>query len=85
VKYYCQQFATVSRDLIAKDLINKEIRYRLFIKDLPKDIIAVLFRSQDFDLNEDLFFSDFNKLKKHAMRMTIVEQRLDEFINDNRS
>jgi hypothetical protein len=73
MKYYCQQFATVSRDLIAKGLINKEIRYRLFIKDLFKDMIVVLFRSQNLDLSEDLSFSDFAKLKKHIMRMAIAE------------
>jgi hypothetical protein len=44
VKYYCQQFITVSRDLIAKGLINKKIRYRLFIKGLLKNIVTILFR-----------------------------------------
>jgi hypothetical protein len=44
MKYYCQQFVTVSRDLVAKGLIDKEIRCRLFIKDLSKDMIVVLFR-----------------------------------------
>jgi hypothetical protein len=85
VKYYCQQFATVSRDLVIKNLINKEIRYRLFIKDLLKNIIAALFRSQNLDLSENLSFSDFTKLKKHAMRIAITEQKLDEFTNDDRS
>jgi hypothetical protein len=85
IKYYYQQFATVSRDLIAKNLINKEIRCRLFIKNLPKNMITTLFRSQNLDLSENSSFSDFAKLKKHTIRITIAEQRLDEFTNDNRS
>jgi hypothetical protein len=85
VKYYCQQFAIVSRDLIVKSLINKEIRYRLFIKNLLKDMVIALFRSQNLDLNKDLSFSDFDKLKKYIMRMAITEQRLDKFTNNNKS
>jgi hypothetical protein len=45
VKYYCQQFVIVSRDLVVKGLIDKEIRYRLFIKGLFKNMVAALFRS----------------------------------------
>jgi hypothetical protein len=48
-------------------------------------MIAALFRSQNLDLSEDSSFSDFAKLKKHIMRITIAEQRLDEFTNDNKS
>jgi hypothetical protein len=44
VKYYCQQFAIVSRDLVVKGLIDKEIRCRLFIKDLSKNMVIILFR-----------------------------------------
>jgi hypothetical protein len=84
VKYYYQQFTTVSRDLITKNLINKEIRYRLFIKNLLKDMITILFRFRDLDLSEKLSFLDFGKLKEYIMRMAIIEQRLDEFINDDR-
>jgi hypothetical protein len=73
VKYYYQQFAIISRDLVAKGLIDKEIRCRLFIKDLLKDMVIALFRSQDLDLSKDLSFSDFAKLKKHIMRMAIAE------------
>jgi hypothetical protein len=73
IKYYCQQFATVSRDLIIKGLINKEIRYRLFIKGLFKNMVITLFRSQNLDLSEDLSFSNFAKLKKYAMRIAITE------------
>jgi hypothetical protein len=48
-------------------------------------MITALFRSQNLDLNKDSFFSNFNKLKEHVMRMAIAEQRLDKFTNDNRS
>jgi hypothetical protein len=48
-------------------------------------MIAILFRFQDLDLSENLSFSDFAKLKKYVMRITIAEQRLDKFTNDNRS
>jgi hypothetical protein len=85
VKYYYQQFITVSRDLVIKRLINKEIRCRLFIKGLFKNIITILFRSQNLDLSENSSFSDFDKLKKYIMRMAIAEQRLNKFTNDNRS
>jgi hypothetical protein len=66
-------------------MINKEIRYRLFIKGLSKNIIAALFRFQNLNLSEDSSFSNFIKLKEHAIRMAITEQKLNEFINDNRS
>jgi hypothetical protein len=85
VKYYCQQFTTVSRDLITKGLIDKKIRCRLFIKNLPKNMITALFRFQNLNLSENSSFSDFNKLKRHIMRIAITEQRLNEFTNNDRS
>jgi hypothetical protein len=48
-------------------------------------MIAALFRSQNLDLSEDLSFSDFAKLKKYTIRIAIAEQRLNEFINNNKS
>jgi hypothetical protein len=48
-------------------------------------MVIALFRSQDLDLNKDLSFSNFDKLKKYIMRIAIAEQRLDEFTNNNRS
>jgi hypothetical protein len=57
----------------------------LFIKNLPKNMVTTLFRSQNLDLSKDSSFSNFDKLKEHTMRIAITEQRLDEFTNNNRS
>jgi hypothetical protein len=48
-------------------------------------MITALFRSQNLNLNKNSSFSNFNKLKKYAIRITIAEQRLDKFTNNNKS
>ena len=85
VKHYCQQYTAISKDLLSKGLVDKEIRCRLFIQGLPKDLVAVLFRTPGLDLSEEAFFTDFDKLRTHAIRAAITEQRLNEFTSGDRS
>ena len=54
ILHYCDQFASISENLVAKSSIDTFIQSRWFIQGLPPSIRAELFSASNMDSDDDL-------------------------------
>ncbi|MCJ1343493.1 hypothetical protein MMC31_001687 [Peltigera leucophlebia] len=75
--HYCDQFANIFENLVAKNSIDSFIQSRWFLQGLPPLIQVELFYSSDLDPNNDLEL-DFQELLQRTIKMIKLKKKLGD-------
>ena len=82
ILHYCDQFASISENLVAKSSIDTFIQSRWFIQGLPPSIRAELFSASNMDSDDDLEL-DFQELLKKTIKIVKLRKKLSGMVKSD--
>ena len=82
ILHYCDQFASISENLVAKNSIDSFIQSRWFLQGLPPSIRAELFYASDLDPDDDLEL-DFQELLQRTIKMIKLKKKLGGMVRSD--
>lgn len=79
--YYCQLFASISRELVSRQKLDQDTQCQWFLQGLPERIVIEIFYRYDIDLEEDIGL-DFGHLLEKSLVLIKHREYLTDFIRD---
>ena len=78
--HYCQLFASISRDLVLRQRLDRYTQCQWFLQGLPERILMEIFYRYDIDLDDDGL--DFGDLLEKSLVLVKRRKYLVDFIRD---
>ena len=78
---YCYMFASISRDLVSRQMLDRYTQCQWFLQGLPERIVMEIFHQYDIDLEDDDSL-DFGNLLEKALVLVKRRKFLADLLQD---
>lgn len=81
---YSYMFASISKDLISRQRLDRYTQYQWFLQGLPEIVLTEIFYRYDIDLDDDNGIN-FDDLQEKTLVFIRRRKRLADFTKENGS